>query len=209
MAVNYTEPFHCVYLIKEPEPSRFYKIGRSSNFIRRLLDLNNARPSTVTVVDVLLVPSVDIAKVAEKWLHYLLRRHRKVREWFDLPNVEAWREAVHALPLMFNVSHLPLDQEWMNNPTSKQFAPLRRRRNEPSRAEAKERRLARERGLPLPPCHPRKLEATGEDTEHAHGLSDRYVSIEEMVRLYKLRPLAVIPSSKLQKYRNLRVGVVR
>lgn len=104
----------CIYLLREPDSGN-YKIGRSFQFKDRLVSINTGRSREVEVVDVVYLVGFKsrqrAMEIIERAIHKLLVKHRICREWFDLPNVQTWKDALHeALTKSpFSVGEEPLE----------------------------------------------------------------------------------------------------
>lgn len=79
-----------VYLMKH-EIDGLYKIGRSTNPHKRLSSINTVSPYRITLQDSFQVRN---NYWAEAWIHEYLRDYRVRGEWFKLPSLELWKEAV-------------------------------------------------------------------------------------------------------------------
>lgn len=91
MSVSYDAIEPCVYLLNEPS-SKFYKIGYTSNIRSRTSAINSGRVTPVIVINVIPMLDIHSAKQLEKDLHFRLSEFHISREWFNLPNLDVWKQ---------------------------------------------------------------------------------------------------------------------
>jgi hypothetical protein len=89
----------CVYLLQEPTTS-FYKIGRTQNIAVRLSALNIGRAVSLEVADLVHVQSRQKSVDIETCLHHQLKAYLMKGEWYELPTLDVWHDAVR-----FSVEH--------------------------------------------------------------------------------------------------------
>lgn len=81
-----------VYLIRDNKG--LCKIGYTQDVQKRLKTLRTGNPNYLQVVDSF---QTVCASYVESYIHEKLGKYRVFLEWFDLPNLQTWRDVIREL----------------------------------------------------------------------------------------------------------------